>query len=379
MSFRRGLGWSAVALTVAAVLAGGAAVAAPLPASMRASGQAPKQPAKPGPAEKQQQELLQSLVKYADDAMTGQPLPADVPLQFQPDFLKAQENRTYVPFILTVDASKLTSPSVALYIRVAAKGTTAPTPPPAPASEKDKKDKRDKDKKADAKDVPSMPTNYAFEDVHYLEVAPAAAGQPARVSRAFAVPAGDYDVYLVLRERNPPPSAAPKASVLKQTVTVPNFWTNDLTTSSVILADRVDTLSAPLSREQQIEHPYAIGQSDIQVAADAKFRKSEELSVVFLIYNPAIGSDKSFNLQVDYAFYRRTPDGEKYFNRTEPQKFTPAVLGPQVDLSAGHQLVAGQAVPLAGFPEGDYRLEIKVTDLVSGQSLTRDVAFTVTS
>ncbi|PYR74122.1 MAG: hypothetical protein DMF86_18990 [Acidobacteria bacterium] len=50
MSFRRGLGWSAVALTVAAVLAGGAAVAAPLPASMRASGQAPKQPAKPGPS-----------------------------------------------------------------------------------------------------------------------------------------------------------------------------------------------------------------------------------------------------------------------------------------------------------------------------------------
>ncbi len=371
-SFARGFGWHAAAAAAALVLSAGAVTAVPRPASTLGAGVSQNQSkggAKPGQADKQQQELLQALVKLADEAMTGQPVPNDVPLQFQPNFLKAQENRTYVPFTLVVDGSKLANPGVALYIRVAARGTTAPAPPAAAASEKDK------DKK---KTAPPMPTSYPFEDVHFLEIAPAAS-QPARVARAFAVPAGDYDVYFVLRERNAPPSGAPKASVLKQTIAVPNFWTNDLTTSSIMLADRVDTLSAPLSREQQIEHPYVIGQSDIQVASDSKFRKSEELSVVFLIYNPAIGADKAFNLQVDYAFYRKTPEGEKYFNRTESQKFTPAGLGPQFDLSAGHQLVAGQAVPLAGFPEGDYRLEIKVMDLVSGKSLTRDVAFTVTS
>jgi hypothetical protein len=187
-------------------------------------------------------------------------------------------------------------------------------------------------------------------------------------------------VYFVLRERTAPQGTVPKASVLKQTINVPNFWTNELMTSSVMLADRVDTLPAPLPREQRLEHPYAIGQSDIQVAADGKFRKNGELSVIFLIYNPAVAADKTFNLQVDYAFYRKTPEGEKYFNRTDPQKLTPAMFGPQFDLAAGHQLVAGQeGVALAGFPEGDYRLEIKVMDLVSGKSITRDVAFTVTS
>jgi hypothetical protein len=45
----------------------------------------------------------------------------------------------------------------------------------------------------------------------------------------------------------------------------------------------------------------------------------------------------------------------------------------------GHQLQTGQAVPLAGFPEGDYRLEIKVTDKLANKSITRDVNFSVSA
>jgi hypothetical protein len=37
----------------------------------------------------------------------------------------------------------------------------------------------------------------------------------------------------------------------------------------------------------------------------------------------------------------------------------------------------GQAVPLASFPEGEYRLEIKVTDKLANKSVTRDVNFSV--
>ncbi len=32
-------------------------------------------------------------------------------------------------------------------------------------------------------------------------------------------------------------------------------------------------------------------------------------------------------------------------------------------------------MPLAGFPEGDYRLEIKVTDKIANKSLTREITF----
>jgi hypothetical protein len=34
-------------------------------------------------------------------------------------------------------------------------------------------------------------------------------------------------------------------------------------------------------------------------------------------------------------------------------------------------------LPLASFPEGEYRLEIDVQDKVSSQKLTKNVAFTV--
>ena len=41
--------------------------------------------------------------------------------------------------------------------------------------------------------------------------------------------------------------------------------------------------------------------------------------------------------------------------------------------------MAGQVVPLAGFEVGDYRLDVQVTDLLSGKSVSRDVLFTVGS
>jgi hypothetical protein len=41
--------------------------------------------------------------------------------------------------------------------------------------------------------------------------------------------------------------------------------------------------------------------------------------------------------------------------------------------------MAGQGVPLAGFPEGEYRLLIRIMDRISKRSLEREVAFTVQS
>ena len=74
---------------------------------------------------------------------------------------------------------------------------------------------------------------------------------------------------------------------------------------------------------------------------------------------------------------RRRPEGEKYFNKTAPQQLNASTLPPQFDVAAGHQLPGSLVVPLASFPEGDYRLEIKVTDKISGKTLTQNVNFTV--
>ena len=55
------------------------------------------------------------------------------------------------------------------------------------------------------------------------------------------------------------------------------------------------------------------------------------------------------------------------------------MMGPDFDPTAGQPLMAGQGVPLAAFPEGEYRLAITVKDVVSGKTIVRDVSFSVIS
>jgi hypothetical protein len=325
--------------------------------------------------EKQKKEI-QNIVKIVDDSAAGQPAPNDLSLSWlREDVLKAQGNKEYVPFTVSLDPSKVGGGNVAFYWRVVSKGPAAAAAAPDPAKKDDKKDK-DKDKDKGKK------TEYAYEDITFV---PVVAGQnPLHISRSFTVPAGTYDVYLVAKEPTPdkPPKNAPppKASVIKQTVTVPDFWNNELATSTVIIAQRIDPLAAPLTPQQQADRPYALGQMEILPTFETKFTKKSELSTFMLIYNPKVDSSNKPDVSVEYNFYQKQAGApEKFFNKTNPQNLNAQTLPPQFDLAAGHQLQSGQAVPLASFPEGDYRLEIKVTDKIANKTLTKEISFTVVS
>ena len=315
-----------------------------------------------------QKKEIANVVKIVDGVAAGQPSANDLSLAWvREDVLKAQGNKQYVPFTVQIDPSKLTTPNVAFYWRVVAKNAAAPEP--AAAGKKDDKDK-DKVKK----------TDYAYEDITFV---PVTQGQtPLRISRSFTVPAGEYEIFLVAKEPTPekaPKNAPPpKMSLLKQPVTVPDFWNNELSTSSVIVAQRIDPLPAPLTPQQQADRPYALGMMEIVPSFDTKFAKKAELSTFMLIYNPKVDAANKPDVTVEYNFYQK-PAGapEKFFNKTNPQALNAQTLPPNFDLAAGHQLQSGQAVPLASFPEGDYRLEIKVTDKIANKTLTRELNFTV--
>jgi hypothetical protein len=318
-----------------------------------------------------QKKEIQGVVKIVDDAAAGQPAPNDLSLTWvREDVLKAQGSKEYVPFTVSIDPSKIAGDKVAFYWRVVARNGAAPEAAPAPAGKKDDKKKDDKNKKAD----------YAYEDITFV---PVVAGQnPLRISRSFTVPAGAYDVYLIAKEPTPekaPKNAPPpKMSLIKQNVSVPDFWNGDLATSSVIVAQRIDPLAAPLTPQQQADRPYALGQMEIVPTFETKFTKKSELSTFMLIYNPKVDANNKPDVSVEYNFYQRQAgQPEKFFNKTNPQNLNAQTLPPQFDLAAGHQLQSGQAVPLASFPEGDYRLEIKITDKIANKTLTREINFTV--
>lgn len=314
---------------------------------------------------------LTAITQLIDGVAAGKPAPNELSLTWaREDLLKAQGGRQYVPFTVTFDPSTVTAKSLTVYWRVVATGAAA-APPPPPANNQNQ-DQRN------AKPAPRV--EFAYEDMNTFTV-PGGAKNPERISRSFAVGGGSYDVYVVVKEptperpqRNAPP---PKVSLVKQTVQVPDLWNDELNTSSVFVAERIDPLPAPLTPQQQSERPYALGVIEIVPAIDNAFTKSEELQTFLLVYNARTDKDNKPDVSIEFNFYAMQGGAEKFFNKTSPQNLNAQTLPPGFDFAAGHQLQAGQAVPLTSFPEGEYRLEIKVTDKLAEKTITRNVNFKV--
>jgi hypothetical protein len=334
------------------VIALAASVAVATAASTSFAGQRGGSESKTQPTKrsKQEQVEIEQLVKLVDGVMTGQPAPGDIQLSLMPFFLKSQEQRTFVPFVLS--ATGAPAADAALYVRVV-----------SPSAQPDPKTKK---------------VEYPWDDIHFLSAAQVAASQ-GRFNRVFMAAPGTYDVYIAMKERLPEKAAkgaTPKAGVLKTEVTVPDFWSGELMTSSVIVADKVNVLTAMPSPEEARERPFVFGAQELLPAADLVFTKGEQLATFFQVYNAALDPGGKPNLLLEYNFHRKEGGAEKFFNKTAPQSVDEKMLPPTFD-PAKFPVPGGIEVPLASFPEGDYRLEIKVTDNVSKKVVTRDVNFTV--
>ena len=307
----------------------------------------------------QEQKDLQALVQMVDAVTAGkQPAPTAIGLRWEGShFLKSTDKATYIPFTVVIDPATLAAPGTALYVRVINK--TAPG-----AAEEGN---RGKDQKPGS-------AVYPWDEVYFIDV-PA----DGKVSRAIAIKPGEYEIFVAAKEKTPresqknqPPA---KAGLLRRDLTVPDFEGPDLSISSVFIGG-VERLAAPLSAEQQKENPYTFGNMRVVPSADFKLKKSGELNVLFWIYGAQQTGGKP-DVQIDFNFHQKTADGEKYFNKTSPQLMNASTLPPQFDLTAGHQLPGSLMVPLASFPVAEYRLEVKLTDKISGKTLTYNASFTV--
>jgi hypothetical protein len=270
--------------------------------------------------------------------------------------MKAASNKVYAPYTLTIPADAVPAGPISVYLRVVPKGSTAPP-----------------------EDLKKDEERFPFED--YFSTQPtSAAGQPVRVARAFAAAPGTYDVYFGIRPRMADPRKNQNDPVrvvtLKEEVSLPNYWTNDLMLSSVVVTSKVDTVQGEVTPEMQRERPYLFGQTEFVPSVDNRFGKADELSVVFQIYNPVLEGGKP-DVQIEYSFHQKLAEGEKYFNKTTPQQLNAETLPPTFDVATTLMLPGGQSVPLASFPPGDYRMEIKVTDKLGKKTITHDVPFTV--
>lgn len=316
----------------------------------------------------QDAELL-TLVRAVDVARQGAPAMEGVlsydGIDYLPSYLKGADDVTYVPFTLLIDPAAVSDEdndvqdNIVAYVAMAEAGS-------------------------DSSDL-------AFENGFYVE-ADEREGDRVRVSGNLQAEGGDYDLYIAIRYsfddeapveasidafgRQSRATVVPPITVLRERVTIPDLWNDELQTSSVLLTQDVQPLQRAPTPEELAEFPYMVGPTRVIPRLSGDFGKQDVLGFVFVIYNT--GHDGGMpDVTVDYDFYTQNDGGEDFFNRTAPQQLGPQTLPPGFDIRQGMQLVTGQNIPLGGFPAGSYRLEIKVTDNEEDDEMTQDLFFSV--
>ena len=156
---------------------------------------------------------------------------------------------------------------------------------------------------------------------------------------------------------------------MKKELNVPDYNVAGLTTSSMLLSSGIQQAPAGQTADND---PYIFGQMQIMPSKDGKYKKADTLSVVYWVYGATGDTAGKPDLTIENSFNQKTADGEKFFNKTQPQA---------VDATTPYNVAQGipnfLEVPLVSFAPGDYRLEIKITDKPSGKTVTQNVNFTV--
>jgi hypothetical protein len=367
-------------------------VASALVVSLVAGGSAFGQDKKGAPkVDKAYQAEVAAATKIVDGALKGQAAPTDYKFTLTSHPMRGQGAKTYIPFLISLEKGQTLPASVVYYLRVVSKENLeraqkaiadheAAVQKAAMAAKLDPENTE----LAEAEDkirgeAPKM--EYAFEDFKNVNLNKPKPDSEFRLPAAMMVAPGTYDAYVLIKE--PAASvknkkAAAKAGLLKVALNVPSYATSELTTSSLIVTNMLAVLKAPPSPAELAANPYLFGSTVVMPSLDSKFSKNDELNVFFFIYNSGLDADGKPDVTVDYNFYQRTGDAEKFFNKTPALELNAKTLPSTFDGRAGHQLPGGQGLPLASFPEGEYRLEIKIVDKLAGKTKIETCRFTVT-
>lgn len=195
-----------------------------------------------------------------------------------------------------------------------------------------------------------------------------------RIERALTTGPGEFVLYVAFADADAPKSAP--VTVIKKTLALPPAST-ELTVSSVILADSIQPRPKPYPPSEQSSHPYSIGPTEIVPAADAVYRDSENLGVVFQVINAKPNDSGKPNVDITFEIVRFDSGREQSIATLTPQNYSDATLPADFDLRVGHPLFASVSAPLATLKRGSYRLKILINDKVAGVVTAAGTDFTV--
>ncbi len=181
--------------------------------------------------------------------------------------------------------------------------------------------------------------------------------QKSAYQRALPLPPGTYKIDVMVRDIN---SGAQQIKHVG--FTVPKFAPSQLSTSSLVLAAKLQSLGG-----QPPVGMFTIGNYKVIPNVAARYRRGEDVGIYAQIYNAGV-DQTTLRPAVD-AEYVLLKDGKEIIKQAEDWR----------GLSdSGQRLTLARLLPTSGLAPGEYEVLIRIRDRVSGQSLAPSAKFTLT-
>ncbi len=183
-----------------------------------------------------------------------------------------------------------------------------------------------------------------------------AKGRKSAYQKAVALAPGRYRVDIIVRD-----IASGATGVRHQGFEVPKYDPAKLSTSTLVLAVKLEGLG-----DQPAVGMFTIGNAKVIPNVSGTFHRGSPVGVYMQIYNAGIDQTTLRPaVDVEYALMK---DGKELGKQLEDWRG---------NSESGQRLTLSKLINSQGLTPGDYNVEVRVRDHVSGQSLVQSAKFTV--
>ncbi len=175
-------------------------------------------------------------------------------------------------------------------------------------------------------------------------------------ARAFILDPGRYKVEVIVRDVE---SGA--AGVRHVGFEVPEFPADRLSASSVVLAAKLETLKDGIAGG-----PFWIGTTKVIPNISGVFHRNDPVGIYLQVYNAGI--DQTTLRPAADAEYVLLKDGKELSKQLEDWR--------QIN-DAGQRLTLSRLIDTRSLAPGEYQIQVRIRDHVTGQTLTPSATFTI--
>ena len=174
--------------------------------------------------------------------------------------------------------------------------------------------------------------------------------------KAMPLAPGTYKVDVIVRD-----VTSGATGIRHLGFTVPKYDTQKLSTSTLILAAKLESLA-----DQPAVGQFVIGQTKVIPNVSGTYKRGQTVGVYMQVYNAGIDQTTLRpSVDVEYALLK---DGKELGKQTEDWRGMS---------DSGQRLTLARLIDSSGLPAGNYELAIRIRDRVSGQTLSPTTKFTV--